>query len=959
MSDFGWAELEQDEIIASNKGHIKWNIKNGAIVRAGQLMATSSLNACSPASGEIAHNDAASPNFIQESDGLHGNGNGNGNGNLGVMDQGEPAKPTIIRARRINRKVKPIAASTLPTTSAAGLPGAATATETKSSSVFPSSNINSADHNSKNSKTVDPAAIAKDVNTSKSGSSFLGQYLKSAVNTHRKASESRPPQKKINATSKATNTSTTPSQSSINSNSNTTSTSTSSTKLDHSKEIRAHMNGFLRIYLTPQCRKDPNNNHELVYVLGKIEKCAHPAIIDGLCAVCGQPANSDSSPESNPNMAPTSTSALEKHHRRDNDNVNVNAEAENHERDSFTLVGGVTISISSEYARTYSTDTFQSLRTAKKLNLVLDLDHTLLHATADRRASSWIGKIEDVHTLLLPLMEGHPLQQQQQGSGSKLNWLQPHYVKLRPYLAEFLCRIMDQYEVSIYTAGTRMYAEKIADLISRHVADYQRRLNTKGKGSTDDGDGDDDGSNTKNCVDKCLDEGDLLMLKEHVARTKDHMGWCKSRKERQDFVAKMNEQFQLQQKLNVEQKKTAAEVEVLDANDLPHMLAGSDEDDEMMSKGNRRKRKRVTFSLPEKDTDDNNDNTKDDSNDNDDDKEMLPAKETNNDTEFEFENSRKTLRDLEEKLDQAEKKEAEALHIRKKIFGSRIISRTDVGDLGRDVKSLKRVFPCGGMMAAIVDDREDVWANATNNSTGMKGEPPDNLLFVRPYHWAPFQKFADVNNSAGEDITLQSESRKEEDNISPDESNERQLLWTTDILTRIHDRYYDSLLTEEQRDKLTVPGILKLLRKEIFENAGPPAKFILSGLVPLHKQRASGDFNNSPRPLIIRYAEEMGAKIENEVTRDLTHVIAARDGTDKILRARRIPGCAVVKVTWLMECYWSCTLRDIDSHILGPKPLPAAQPISSLKRSILLMESDSSEEDDDGFFDNFEKEMEE
>jgi len=48
--------------------------------------------------------------------------------------------------------------------------------------------------------------------------------------------------------------------------------------------------------------------------------------------------------------------------------------------------------------------------------------------------------------------------------------------------------------------------------------------------------------------------------------------------------------------------------------------------------------------------------------------------------------------------------------------------------------------------------------------------------------------------------------------------------------------------------------------------------------------------------------------------------VAARDGTDKINRARRIPGCAVVKASWLMECMWSVTKRDDTSHFLGAVP---------------------------------------
>ena len=67
-------------------------------------------------------------------------------------------------------------------------------------------------------------------------------------------------------------------------------------------------------------------------------------------------------------------------------------------------------------------------------------------------------------------------------------------------------------------------------------------------------------------------------------------------------------------------------------------------------------------------------------------------------------------------------------------------------------------------MALIVDDREDVWANAQDNSK-RQGEPPDNFLLIRPYHWKPFLGFADVNNAAGEDISGESTTTEDEDDV--------------------------------------------------------------------------------------------------------------------------------------------------------------------------------------------------
>ena len=53
-----------------------------------------------------------------------------------------------------------------------------------------------------------------------------------------------------------------------------------------------------------------------------------------------------------------------------------------------------------------------------------------------------------------------------------------------------------------------------------------------------------------------------------------------------------------------------------------------------------------------------------------------------------------------------------------------------------------------------------MWANAKNNVTGRPGEPPDNLLLVKPYHWKPFIGYADVNNASGNDLSTTDDSQR-------------------------------------------------------------------------------------------------------------------------------------------------------------------------------------------------------
>lgn len=618
--------------------------------------------------------------------------------------------------------------------------------------------------------------------------------------------------------------------------------------VDSLNHIRAEMDGIIHVYPASQIIKIENSDSQTRYIVGKIDTCAHPVIIDNLCVVCGQ-----STLES---MRPFIGNVNSNDDKYNGQNKTI-------QRDALTLTGGVTVSISNEYGQTFSLDSAQALRSSKKLNLVLDLDHTLLHATADPRAKQWLSTTDDLRTVYLPSMEGGALQQ------SWIHTTQPHYVKLRPHLAEFILSVMDSYEVSIYTAGTRTYAEKIADVISRHVAHYIR---FKGNQKDDVG---------------YMDEMEIDVLRRKVDELRNQVSWFKSKKERQG---------------NVNKNLESSEIDI-----------GSD--DEHQTK----RRKTVTF------------------------------KDNEDDPSSSFLEQEKLLKLVEER-------EEEAQSIRKKVFGSRIISRTDVGDLGLNVKSLKRAFPCGGMMAAIVDDREDVWANAEDNMTGRKGEPPDNLLFIRPYHWVPFLKYADVNNAAGEDITLLANGNNCQ--ISLDESGEHHLEWTAAILKRIHSSYYDSNLSEEERDQLSVPSILRNIRHSVFSNKSKPTKILLSGLVPIEQQLRQSNDTSQPRNPVIRYAEELGAKVVSDVTSDLTYVIAPRDGTDKILRARKVPGCAILSVAFLMDCYWSCIKLNVNNYLLGAPPRQVIDSIAT-KKSILLNGSDSSEEDDEDFVNEFEKEMEE
>lgn len=576
------------------------------------------------------------------------------------------------------------------------------------------------------------------------------------------------------------------------------------------KPLLAPSTGLLRI-----SKEIGGDNEPSSLVLGFIEPCTHPAVIDTMCAVCGQ------------STLPPENSTLTAY---------VPSKEEKPVMSQVTVSGGITMQISEAEATSLSQSQTERLLEHRRLSLVLDLDHTLVHATADQRASNYHDR-EDVRTLLLPTENGMVMQ---------------HHVKLRPHLKAFLEQ--PHYEMTVYTAGTRLYAEQITMVLSRFM------------------------------VGADLDHIGILQLQSRVK----------------------NAEMKLQEVLT---KRVDETEETIGTGALKDDVEMNPRDE-----GSSPPRKRVRFGKP------------------------APNLKTDD-----IEVTQEDVDELRSLLKDAEEKENEALELRQKIFGSRIFSRTDVGDLGRDVKSLKRIFPCGGTMSVIVDDREDVWANAEENFK----EPPHNLLAVRPYHWKPFAGFADVNNAAGADL-----SQSAKDNDAGGDSKvetDRQLLWTKDILQRVHAKYY------AHEGAMTVSAILREMRHETLRGC----RIILSGLVPLHKQR---DDYKGPRHALLRYCETMGARLLSAVDPTLTHVVAAVDGSEKIVQARRIPGCFIVSSSWLMDSLWSLTRRRETDYLLGRPPLPVDAAGSALATSSTALNGVASgipngTDDDDGEDDEFADEL--
>ena len=88
-------------------------------------------------------------------------------------------------------------------------------------------------------------------------------------------------------------------------------------------------------------------------------------------------------------------------------------------------------------------------------------------------------------------------------------------------------------------------------------------------------------------------------------------------------------------------------------------------------------------------------------------------------------------------------------------------------------------------------------------------------------------------------------------------------------------------------------------------------------------------------------------KLVDNVAPGVTHVVAAKDGTDKAIAARRTPGCRLVKAAWLVESFWSITRRDEVLHFWRKEDANKDYSETRESRGAADNDSSSSDEDDD------------
>lgn len=127
----------------------------------------------------------------------------------------------------------------------------------------------------------------------------------------------------------------------------------------------------------------------------------------------------------------------------------------------------------------------------RRLSLIVDLDQTIIHAACDPTVGEWMNDKNNKNhpatkvSWLLRNMCMHviSLSDLQTFCHSKdiKQFVLPgsplvYYIKLRPKLQEFLKEVTKQYELHIYTMGTRNYAEAVANKIDPDRTIFRERI---------------------------------------------------------------------------------------------------------------------------------------------------------------------------------------------------------------------------------------------------------------------------------------------------------------------------------------------------------------------------------------------------------------------------------------------------------------------------------------------------
>jgi len=215
------------------------------------------------------------------------------------------------------------------------------------------------------------------------------------------------------------------------------------------------------------------------------------------------------------------------------------------------------------------------------------------------------------------------------------------------------------------------------------------------------------------------------------------------------------------------------------------------------------------------------------------------------------------------------------------VFNGKILSRSDTG---KDFKHISSILPGQEHLTLILDDSPKIWEMFKYH-----------VVPIYPYKFfinnLDLQKY--TTQEENEELVSLTESMKDRQDhfkrksipimCSPLDNHLRSMYH---VLASVHCHFFNNLNTSKN---LNIQEHLKWRRMKVLSGV----HLLFSGVFPL-----GTEIKTHP---LWKNAEYFGAKCHEQFNDSITHLVAAREGTDKVIEALRRENVYIITPSWLYD----------------------------------------------------------
>ncbi|XP_064467743.1 RNA polymerase II subunit A C-terminal domain phosphatase-like [Ornithodoros turicata] len=171
------------------------------------------------------------------------------------------------------------------------------------------------------------------------------------------------------------------------------------------------------------------------------------------------------------------------------------------------------------------------------------------------------------------------------------------------------------------------------------------------------------------------------------------------------------------------------------------------------------------------------------------------------------------------------------------------------------------------------------------------------------------------------------------------EDDDDYLLYLEEILRTIHKAYYDifdQLQAQHSKGVPDLKNVVPYVRRKCLKGV----QVVFSGVIPTNQ--------DPEKSKIYQVARSLGAKVAHDLGPGVTHLVAARPGTAKTNKARRMGGIHLVNPGWLWCCAerWEHVAEQLFplakcENMVAPQQCPI--PIQELERKVTMVTAEEEE----------------